>query len=221
MTQSYAIEEDRPALSSREREIKDAIQSGGALVGGALGFGALAYPWYRSRRRLPAHIQYGLLASSSIPALSGAVIGYHKGRNLSTYILAKRHKVDYHVEEVSQYYDINVNQYRPILIAAQNKDEAHLKDAVIQVFGERFGADWQRLLYDGFTKYGNYLHYLFRENPAKLSLQDANLRRMIEIGAALENIYFNKQPSFRNVIKEAAQLYGFLDFLHDTQGRVP
>ncbi|TET34099.1 hypothetical protein E3J61_03190 [Candidatus Dependentiae bacterium] len=198
--------EDKPALTKKER----AVLMGSKMTVGALTAAyLLRHPYYRSLSETARAIGVGA---------AGGYTGYASVGYLGDRLIAWRHGVVYRIEKVARYFNINIEQYKPILIAAYEKDFQVLHAAMLTIYEQRFGPNWQADLKEFLNRYLGYAQYLVKKRPRALKKNEKELMRMIEIGAALENIYFNKQPSLKNVIKEAARMYSFLGFLHDTQG---
>ncbi|TET34100.1 hypothetical protein E3J61_03195 [Candidatus Dependentiae bacterium] len=152
-----------------------------------------------------------------VGGLAGALAGYHLGSHAATRALAWRHGVSYRVEKVSHFYDLNVDQYGPLLFAAEKKDKAAIMKEMAAIFSKRFGSNWQQKIMDSF-KFEDYLFYLLNKRIKKRSeLTDQEMEdiRIIEFGAALEDLYMNTAPSRKNeyIIKSALAMYVFLGFV--------
>ncbi len=150
--------------------------------------------------------------------LGGALAGYHLGAHAATRALAWRHGVSYRVEKISQFYDINTNQYGALLSAADKRDKEAIMKEMDTVFAQRFGPHWRQKIADCF-KFDNYLFYLLNKRQkknAEFTDQEKEDIRLIELGAALEDLYVGTTSSKENkrIIKSALAMYEFLDLVH-------
>ncbi len=122
------------------------------------------------------------------------------------------------MEKISQFYDININQYGAVLSAADERDKEAIKTEMDTVLAQQFGSHWRQKIADCF-KFDNYLFYLLNKRQkknAEFTDQEKEDIRLIELGAALEDLYVCTTPSKENkrIIKSALALYEFLDLVH-------
>ncbi len=205
--------EDKPALGRVERAALIATKGVGTAGGLAAGFttgldAAIETNKYIEDQYLVSiPIFYGGL-------IGGAVGGYKGGKSLAVLALAKLHGVPYRVEALSQHYNINVSQYKPILEAAASQNPELLTQAINEVYTQRFGDDWQARMQKLFKKYRRLRRVLVKDSSF---IRKGNLRdfvRMVELGAAMANLYFKTNPNKEYTMNSAIELYQELGLLN-------
>ena len=155
------------------------------------------------------------------PAIGGALAGYYVGGKLGQkgaqsaviQALALLHGVSYRVESISQYYNINVSQYRRILIAASLHNPDALIQATDELFPLRFGADWNKRIERLFKKYRKRAEILLKPTTVTRKKDIRDFVRMVELGAAMANLYYGTKPDPKNTVDSAIQLYKELGLL--------
>ena len=191
--------EDKPALSAKERALLLGSQiATGALAGTAAAIAA--QPSYRHEDPTP------MIAVGA----AGAGAGYMTTGYLGNLLMAWRHGVTYSIEKVTRYFNINIEQYRPLFLAAYEKDRQALRAMMLKIYEERFGPNWQKELKEFLTHYIGYAKYLAQKRPKTLKISEKELIRMVELGAALESIYFDTKYSRKTIVDEALAIYHFL-----------
>ncbi len=150
----------------------------------------------------------------------GEVVGYKISDMLAVYKLSRNHGVSYRVEKISQYYNINVGQYRTILTAAEQRKADGLIKAIDELYPKRFGSDWRNRMQTLFAKYEAQAPALVKRGSfdKKLNDDERDFVRMIELGAAMANLYYKTQPSRKNVVDSAMKLYKELGYLTNKGG---
>jgi len=220
---------DKHALSRAEQLalfVARAIgTSGGVYLGATRG-----YKWgvERDRASRPPqtqkardlHVNHGSIADSiagfKMGALGvgmGAVVGYQGVRPLPIFALAKKHGVSYRIEVISQYYDINVGQYYSILVAAKKQDSEKLLKAINVIYTKRFGEDWQEQLKKSFKKYRRRARSFVKESSFEHGEAVKDFVRMVELGAAMANLYFGTNPNKAHTVNSAIEMYQELGLL--------
>ncbi len=191
--------EDKPALSAKERALLQGSQIATGALAGAVS--AIAtQPSYRYGDREP------MIAAGAV----GAGAGYMTTGYLGSRLMAWRHGVTYRIEKVTRYFNINIEQYRPLLLAAYEKDRQALRAIMLKIYEERFGPNWQKELKEFLTHYIGYAKYLAQKRAKILKINEKELIRMVELGAALESIYFDTKYSRKTMVDEALAIYYFL-----------
>ena len=133
-----------------------------------------------------------------------------------TYIFASWNKIrSYRIAKVCLDYNINVGQYRSILIAAEQRKADGLIKAIDTLYPKRFGADWRNRMQTLFVKYEADASSLVKRGSfdKKLNDDERDFVRMIELGAAMANLYYKTQPSRKNAVDSAIKLYKELGIL--------
>lgn len=151
-----------------------------------------------------------------IGAGAGAVAGAAWGLNLrpGDRYLARRHGVSLSVELVSQFYNLNLSQYGMLLKAARkNLDQQTFRTKVGIIFNARFGQDWANKLVFAFDTYGENFQQLYKTSRSLLSVDEQDFIRMVEIGAAMANLYFKTRPNVARMLSNAIDMYSFLGLL--------
>lgn len=231
--------EDKPALGRAERAALMTAKGigaatggiAGSFAGGEVGEGAVSRiaPRPDGSTLYPKGVRYDDKAALlkcevadmfiSGPAIyaglaGGTVGGYKGGKSLAILALAKLHGVPYRVEALSQHYNINVSQYKPILVAAASQSPESLTQAINEVYTQRFGEDWQATMQKLFKKYRRRGRVLVKDSSF---IRKGNLRdfvRMVELGAAMANLYFKTNPNKEYTINSAIELYQELGLLN-------
>lgn len=155
----------------------------------------------------------GLIAGGITGIAPGAFIGYKTVKPAITYALAKYHGVSYRTELVSQYYNVNIAQYRPILTASEKGDSEMLIEAIKHIFPQRFGDEWEKRLLRLFKKYGNRSSRLIEKSSFSEEAGLKDYLRFVELGAAMSNLYFETNPNLKQRFSLAKKLYQALGFL--------
>ncbi len=138
----------------------------------------------------------------------------HKGLgSAAIYALAKLHGVSYRIEAISQYYNINLSQYVQILTVASLGNPDALIQAIGEVFPLRFGSDWNKRLERLFQKYSKRAESLIKPTTVIRKKDERDFIRMIELGAAMANLYYGTNPDPKNTVDSATQLYKELGLL--------
>ena len=200
--------EERPALSRKAKAVLYIARAVGGLLGATAGI-PLAYYGARSYyQKEQIYIFSGAVAC----AMTGATIGATCANSMANMICARRHKVNVRAERVSRYYAINIDQYWPLVQAAIKKDAKALNNAITECFNEHFGQSWQADLEDLLLNYPDFAAYLRAVKKKKMNKKEADLIRIIELGAALENIYFGSKISRKLMIAQAQKMFPFIGF---------
>ncbi len=147
-----------------------------------------------------------------IGTVSGFVIGWKAGKKLANQWLARRHGVSVKTELLCRYYKINVAQYKDLIVAAQKADVQAMKKAMDVIYAQRFGAAWRTQLQDALYTFENYADFVMKKSRKSLSDHHADYMRMIELGVALDAIYYGKKPTYKNSIALARGMYLTLGF---------
>lgn len=155
----------------------------------------------------------GAIAGSLVGIGLGGVAGYRGAGSAAIYALAKLHGVSYRVEAISQYYNINIPQYWQILAVASLQNPDELIQAIDDVFPLRFGSDWNKRLEQLFKKYGKRAESLLKHSTLTRKKDERDFIRMIELGAAMANLYYGTKPNPKNTFASAKQLYEELGLL--------
>ena len=155
----------------------------------------------------------GTLAPFQAAGAGGAYLGYKGGNSLAILALAKFHGVNYRVEAISQYYNINAGQYKSILTAAATQDPEALLQAINGLYEQRFGENWKERLEKLFKKYRKRARILAKESSFNKKGNLKDFLRMVELGAAMANLYFKTNPNPEYTINSAIELYQELGLL--------
>ncbi|HLE76440.1 MAG TPA: hypothetical protein VI521_01565 [Candidatus Babeliales bacterium] len=155
----------------------------------------------------------GVLAPLEAAGAGGAYFGYKGGKSLAILALAKFHGVTYRVEAISQYYNINAGQYKSILTAAATQDPEALLQAINGLYEQRFGENWKERLEKLFKKYRKRARILAKESSFNKKGNLKDFLRMVELGAAMANLYFKTNPNPEYTINSAIELYQELGLL--------
>jgi len=221
---------DKPALSGAERAGSAAARAigtaGGAVFGARRGYKwgagrvAASRPVAASRRgpavgspTLAAQAAFAGLRTGALGVGAGAVVGYQGVKPLTIFALAKIHGVSYRTEVISQYYDINVGQYYSILVAAKKQDSEKLLKAINVIYTKRFGEDWQEQLKKSFKKYRRRARSFVKESSFEHGGDVKDFVRMVELGAAMANLYFETNPNKAHTVTSAIEMYQELGLL--------
>ncbi len=217
--------EDKPALSLAEwlalqgtKGMGGALGVGAGLIGG-LEIGDSAKKIIQDQggedyRFLAENV--GLATFFVLPPIGVVGGGYavYKGAEWAAIrVLAKLHGVSSRIEAVSQFYNINVPQYRALLHAAEQKDQEQLLSAINDLYSQRFGTDWQERLQKLFKKYRRKGKKLVEKGSFSLEGDERDFVRMVELGAAMENLYSDTKPHKEAAIGFAKELYEDLGLL--------
>ncbi len=203
--------EDKPALTLSEKKALLTAKVVAACGGLAAGFGAVN--WFARSLFVPnLWWNMGGVLLGSV----GAYYGHKVVRHESVHAFAMYHGVGYFIERTSQYYNINIGQYGPLFLnAIAGPDNAvALKQAIDVLYVQRFGAEWQIRMVTLFETYSERAESLLKY-PA-FSAQNDDIKdfiRMIQLGAAMANLYYRTNPDPRNTISSATTLYKELDLL--------
>ena len=205
--------EDKPALSRAEQGFLFAakpIGIGAGVLTGAVAGGVAAE---NIAPKDPYMLGALMVAGPLVPvgAGLGGYVGAKYTRAMALWLLARWHGVSKRVEEVSQYYNINTGQYRPILIAAEVKD-SNLLQEIDSLFVLRFGENWKELLNELFKKYKREATVL-KKGSFKLDGSKKTFVRMVELGAAMADLYFKTDPKLGNEFRSAKRMYKKLGLL--------
>ncbi len=147
--------------------------------------------------------------------LSGAYVVWKGSKKFSTFAIATFHRVSCRAERISQYYNINVSQYRPIFVsvASEQGNAYALKKAVCEVFPKRFGENWQERLVSLFETYGDKARRVLNYSFFRKNDDMREFIRMIELGAAMANLHYGTNPDPKNTVNSAISLYKELDLI--------
>lgn len=214
---------DKPALSRAEWIASYAARGLGVKLGAGAGMAVAPYaigvPKLMLDADKPFHERMDFASLNQTVALSragGAIVGTVSGFKLSRpafiYAMARRHAVSYKVEQISQFYNINLGQYGLLLIAAEKKNPSGIKAAIANIFPQRFGPDWKEQLVRWFDIYAKSWTLLNWKLFGKTQ-DEKDFIRMVELGAAMANIYFDSKPNKKTMLSNAIKFYKELDFL--------
>ena len=170
----------------------------------------------------------GVSAGTYMGLAAGTVLGRKGAKNAALFILAKRHNVSIPIERISIEYDVNIEQYRPLLEAAERKNAEQLRAVIQEIFPKRFGKNWERY-FNLLGSYPNQLRtkmYLDPEFIAKIDFRYGSLNpqiaawfaaaiRILRLGAAMAHLYEGTQQGFIDTtwIPKALSLYQMLGFI--------
>jgi len=208
--------EDKPALTGIEKAALRGAQSMGILGGGIVGAfaGQQAAAKWLSRDDEP--IAIGTIAGIS----TGGYTGFTAAQSAAIYFLAKLHGVSYRMELISQYYNINLSQYGRLLTAASQKKTDELIKAIDEAYSLRFGTDWKKRLNQLLKQHGGqasfYVEYPGLSRMGMSAKEKSDVRdfvRMLELGAAMANLYYGTKPNPKNTVDSAIKLYKELELL--------
>lgn len=217
--------EDKPALTRAERAALAGARvtgaAGAGVAGGLIGVKGgreilrrsmteeeKSSPLYEEELERSAAVAHGLAGVGV-----GGYAGYKGAGSAVIYALAKLHGVSYRVELVSQYYNINVSQYRQILTMASLQNPDALIEAIDEVYPTRFGSDWNKRLEQLFKRYGNRAETLVKHGTFTRKKNVRDFVRMIELGAAMANLYYGTKPNPKNTVDSATKFYKELGLL--------
>jgi len=212
--------EDKPALGRIERAALTTAKGVGTTAGAVTGTVAGAGLGYGILHISPEKVSKDLMTTLAVmPTLCGSTVagiigGYKGGKSLAILALAKLHGVSYRVEAISQHYNINVSQYKPILVAAAAQDPEGLLQAIDEVYTQRFGEQWKEKLPKLFKKYRKRARILAKESSFIRKDKLKDFLRMIELGAAMANLYFGTNPNKEYTVNSAIELYSELGLLN-------
>lgn len=152
-----------------------------------------------------------------VGGVSGLGIGGYAGYKISDYLmlsaLAKLHGVSNRVELISQYYNINLEQYGALLKAAEQYNVDKLLRVMNKTFSKRFGNNWKELLVALFKKYDKRGDALVKEGSFSKHGKARKFVRMVELGAALANALDVSDPDPKTTMQSALRLYQQLGLL--------
>lgn len=212
--------EDKQSLSRAERAFLITLKgvgTVGAWAGASKVSGIVGDEIVRGARRLSRLAEdvllLGVIASFQAAGAGGAYFGYKGGNSLAILALAKFHGVNYRVEAISQYYNINAGQYKSILTAAATQDPEALLQAINGLYEQRFGENWKERLEKLFKKYRKRARILAKESSFNKKGNLKDFLRMVELGAAMANLYFKTNPNPEYTINSAIELYQELGLL--------
>lgn len=225
--------EDKPALSTMERAALYGSKGLGATVGGAAGGATVILKHQDFRDNLERMtgkytnipLQGGYVSSSNRNKLyerqallgtgiaAGGYAGYKAGESAAIATLARLHGVSYRVESISQYYNINVPQYKKLLLAAQSKNVNNLLPAIETVYMQRFGSDWKSKLNVLIKKHSRNAQDLMKRGSFNLNGAQKEFARMVELGAAMANLFYSTNPNSKKAYDSAVKLYKELGLL--------
>jgi hypothetical protein len=145
--------------------------------------------------------------------IAGTYAGFKAGKSAVIAALAHLHGVSPRIEEISQQYNINVTQYRQILTVAEQGNPDELLQAIEKVYPQRFGSNWKHQIKKLFKRYKGkasdfLLAHSFREK-GKIK----EFLRMVELGAAMANLFYKTNPNLKNTHSSAIKLYQELGLL--------
>jgi hypothetical protein len=221
---AYAFE-DKPALTRAEFGLKIVARQVGVSVGSAVGALAGKYtggtagviaadktPYLKEKVK---RIHSGVIVGAAVGGAIGIYPGYKAGGFVALHALAKYHGVSYTEEMVSQFYNINLSQYGRLLDAAHSKANFdYLNELINNIYTQRFGADWKERLVILYANYGDKKSLLSKSYFAKSKSQDEkDFVRMMELGAAMANLYFKSKPQVKTIIANATKMYQKLGLL--------
>ncbi|EKD48566.1 MAG: hypothetical protein ACD_64C00252G0001 [uncultured bacterium] len=214
--------EDKQSLSRAERAFLITLKgvgtvgawAGASKVGAEVGLSLLGEIDRIDRLSWKAKDNLKLGSLSLLQAgAGGAYFGYKGGKSLAILALAKFHGVSYRVEAISQYYNINAGQYKSILTAAATQDPEALLQAINGLYEQRFGENWKERLEKLFKKYRKRARILAKESSFNKKGNLKDFLRMVELGAAMANLYFKTNPNPEYTINSAIELYQELGLL--------
>ena len=222
--------EDKPALTSGERTALIASKAVGtaygALKGAVIGASAgrsvgthsalLSEELGLAKRYSTDPNQRGRIGSGVGAVAGGAVggtAGYSGSRAAAIFALAKRHGVNFPVEKVSIFYDINLGQYRGLLLAAEEGNMERLIQLIPKKFQQRFGQDWQSEMQTLFEKYADDAVRIMTDRRKRISDKKKKFIRMVELGAAMANLLYKTNPNRKQAYNAALQFYQDLGLL--------
>ena len=220
--------EDKPALGRIERAALTTAKGvgttagavTGTVAGAGLGYGILHISPEKDMCSYPKKVSKDLTTVLAVmPTLCGSTVagiigGYKGGKSLAILALAKLHGVSYRVEAISQHYNINVSQYKPILVAAAAQDPEGLLQAIDEVYTQRFGEQWKEKLPKLFKKYRKRARILAKESSFIRKDKLKDFLRIVELGAAMANLYFGTNPNKEYTVNSAIELYEELGLLN-------
>lgn len=192
--------QDAPSLTGRQRAARIALRGIGASVG-LVGIPVIA------TSRDPYHRDDTQAACGMALCVAGFTGGYTAMDMLAIKLFARQNGVSYSVQKIALFYDLNVEQYRAVLERAQVKNSTELRDALSVLLAKHCGANWQKELSEFLMHYRDFATYLVGLKRSSLNERELLMLRMIEIGAALENLYFGSKPSKKQMVAQAAKLY--------------
>jgi len=147
----------------------------------------------------------------------GILARYPLQKIVLTKTFAYWYSVSYSIAKVCLYYNINANQYRKILKAAASRNKDAMMQAIQEIYPKRFGSDWRNRMKTIFSTYKEQALTLVKRGSfdEKLSDDERDFVRMIELGAAMANLYYGTQPRvFKKwAIDSALKLYKELGIL--------
>ena len=111
----------------------------------------------------------------------GAVAGYNIGGYLVNRGIAWRHGVRYSTEKICRFFNLNIGQYKTLVLSAEKKDLKEIREALADFYEKRFGQTWKKRLFNLLYKYDCYASYLVKNKKKLLSESERDLLRMIEI----------------------------------------
>lgn len=141
--------------------------------------------------------------------------GYVFAKYLPAIGFSSWYSVSYSIAKVCLYYNINANQYRKILTAAELRKPEGLLNAINELYPKRFGAEWKAHMKKLFDTYRTQANQLISKNSFSPVLTDdeRDFVRMVELGAGMANLYYGTKPSPKNTVDSAMKLYKELGLL--------
>ncbi len=159
---------------------------------------------------------------------AGSLLGYKVAKKIAIFALAKKHGVSIPVEQISIEYDVNIEQYRLLLEAAEQKNTEQLRAAIEEIFPLRFKRNW-REYFGMLAKIPLSVRSALAISPLRIAESDfkysslgpqtrawfVNAIRMLQLGAAMAHLYAGTQPALidRTWIPKALSLYQMLGFI--------
>jgi len=227
-TMAFPLMKDKPALT-KEQRVRWRIATPGvylAIVGlgtGVLGmservsaliYAAASNPHIKkflSKREIAEWVLRATLVSApvSVPA------GYTLQKFLKKHAVARWYNVSHVIAKVCLYYNINANQYRTILTAAESRNADQLNQAINTLYPKRFGSEWRSRMKMLFSQYQADAERLIQQGSfdEKLNDDERDFVRMVELGAAMANLYYGTSPNKKNAVDVAVKLYKELGIL--------
>jgi len=174
-----------------------------------------------NRTGLTGTIEFGEMALAdprqylAKAGIIGMLAWYPLQRFVTTKTFAYSYSVSYSIAKVCLYYNINANQYRTILTAAASRNADQLNQAINTLYPKRFGSEWRSRMKMLFSTYKDQALALVKRGSfdEKLSDDERDFVRMVELGAAMANLYYGISPNKKNAVDVAVKLYKELGIL--------
>jgi hypothetical protein len=218
--------EDKPALNIKEKAILMGGRAMGAAAGAIAGAGAggVAIEQVSTGHKFPKPATGPKIVRDSVEDLGAPAIGlaataagtyggYQAGKFVGLRALAKYHGVSPKIEHVSLFYNINLSQYRKLLLAASSKSLRSLRNAASEIFQQRFGNNWKSNLTKLFNEYRNQLPFLLSLPKKDRSQDQKDFIRFAELGAAMSSLFYNVEPKKEKAYSSAKKIYTELEIL--------